>query len=954
MNNIKILLPFLSLTFVFLINFLLIVFMHNSWNDSMKKYLPLQEEISTLKSDLSKSHLWLEEALAGDKTIDIQKDVLIPFENKAYRVYVDVAEKILIRQEDKIFLKQLQNLEQSLDSLLLLVKMRWTNSQEYGIGSKEDQKFDSVFNKILEAVNILSLEIKNKIHEEIANQHNYFNLTIILFLLINISIFVAFIMYIRKQKAYELSLFKSNEKNLVTLSSIGDAVVTTDVDGKVTFINTTAEKLIELSNPEVNGLHIDTVLDLYNMKTGEKIKTPIDDVLYNNLTKLISNGTLLKNKSNKEYIISDSASPLKTKDGEIFGTVLIFQDDTNRHKAREELNYQYTILHSVLNTTSDLIFYKDYLNKDGLYIGCNKAFEAFVGKSNEEIVNHTDTELFSKEVGDFFRTKDKDMLEKNETVINKEWVTYPDGSKVLLSTAKTPYINEEGKVLGVMGISRDITEKYKLDKEVESSHIMLSNLSKNVPGVLYQYKLSPDGHSSFPYSSNGVAEIYEVEPKDVVEDAQPVFNIIHPDDLSMVASSIQDSADTMNDWNLQYRVDLPKKGVRWLEGFSKPEKLEDGSILWHGYIHDITEKKHALELLKQKKHELETIIQEAPNPIMIHSEDGKVLMLNKVWEELTGYSYSEINTIEKWTEKAYGKEMPTIKKYIDNLYELNHAVDEGEYPIITNSGETIIWQFSSAPLGVIDGKRTVISSAMDITELKKKDEMMINQSRQAAMGDMIAMIAHQWRQPITVIGMEANNININILLEEEITTEELKKMADTISEQTQQLSQTIDDFRNFFKPNQDKVQTTVGSVLESTLKIVGKSMENNNIALIIENRSETEILTYPNQLLQVFLNLLGNAKDILLDKEVSDAKITIIIDETKDSIVTKICDNGGGIPKDAIKRLGEPYFTTKDKSTGTGLGLYMSITIVEKHLKGSLKWENMDEGACFIVTLPKE
>lgn len=241
-----------------------------------------------------------------------------------------------------------------------------------------------------------------------------------------------------------------------------------------------------------------------------------------------------------------------------------------------------------------------------------------------------------------------------------------------------------------------------------------------------------------------------------------------------------------------------------------------------------------------------------------------------------------------------------------------------------------------------------------IRNILEKEEQLISQSRQAAMGDMIAMIAHQWRQPITVIGMEANNINLSILLEEEITTEELKKMADTISEQTQQLSQTIDDFRDFFKPKKEKMQTTVGSVLDSTLKIVGKSMENNNIVVIIENRSETEILTYPNELLQVFLNLLGNAKDILLDKEVSDAKITITINETKDSIVTKICDNGGGIPENAIKRLGEPYFTTKEKSTGTGLGLYMSITIVEKHLKGSLRWENRDEGACFIVTLAKE
>ena len=276
---------------------------------------------------------------------------------------------------------------------------------------------------------------------------------------------------------------------------------------------------------------------------------------------------------------------------------------------------------------------------------------------------------------------------------------------------------------------------------------------------------------------------------------------------------------------------------------------------------------------------------------------------------------------------------------------------------VLKADNTSCWVYLSA-VAETNKVRLVIKDISKRKKLEKdlsdKEEIMLAQSKQAAMGDMIAMIAHQWRQPITVIGMEANNINMNILLEEEITTEELKKMADSITEQTQQLSQTIDDFRNFFKPKQEKVQATVGSVLESTLKIVGKSMENNNIVVMIENRSETEILTYPNELLQVLLNLLGNAKDILLDKEVSDAKIIITIDETQDSIVTKICDNGGGIPKNAIKRLGEPYYTTKEKRTGTGLGLYMSITIVEKHLKGSLTWENRDEGACFIVSLPKE
>jgi diguanylate cyclase (GGDEF)-like protein len=140
--------------------------------------------------------------------------------------------------------------------------------------------------------------------------------------------------------------------------------------------------------------------------------------------------------------------------------------------------------------------------------------------------------------------------------------------------------------------------------ELNSSYEMLEKLTQNVPGTLFQYKLFPDGHSSFPYASNGIKDIYEVEPQDVAQDAQPVFNILHPDDLNKVINTIQSSAKTMNNWNIQYRVNLPKKGTRWVEGFSKPENLEDGSILWYGYIHDITDRKNTENKIAEQKNSL--------------------------------------------------------------------------------------------------------------------------------------------------------------------------------------------------------------------------------------------------------------------------------------------------------------------------------------------------------------
>ena len=575
--------------------------MHNSWNDAMQKYLPLQKEILNLKSNLSVSHLWLEELLDGDTGVDIQKDVMIPFENTSYHAYLELAEKTLITHEEKQFLQQLQDINKRLDFLLVLTKKRWMNAHEYGIGSEEEQIFDAEFNKILEMVDSLSLTINNKINLELTNQNNYFYLIVVLFLIINLSIFVILSFYRRKQKAYEIALFESNEKNFVTLDSIGDAVITTNVQGNVTFINRSAEELTEQSSEEVIGQHVDAILNLYNIKTDQKIKTPIEDVLYNNLTTLTSNETLLKSKTGKEYIINGSASPLKALDGELFGTVLIFQDDTVRDKLEEELKYQYNILNTILNTTTDLIFFKDYLNNDGKYIICNKAFEIFTGKSNVDIVNHTDIELFEEEMSKFFRDQDREIFTNNKTTLSEEWVKSSNNSKVLFNTVKAPYINEVGEVVGIVAVARDITKAYELNEALQSSHDLLDKLVNNVPGAIYQYRLYPDGHGIIPFANTGFTEIFEIEHEAILQDAQLVFDTLHPDDAEMIVASIMHSAETQTYWNPTYRVVLPKKGLRWIEGFSKPEILEDGSILWAIFIRDITDKKNAEdELLKQK------------------------------------------------------------------------------------------------------------------------------------------------------------------------------------------------------------------------------------------------------------------------------------------------------------------------------------------------------------------
>ena len=125
---------------------------------------------------------------------------------------------------------------------------------------------------------------------------------------------------------------------------------------------------------------------------------------------------------------------------------------------------------------------------------------------------------------------------------------------------------------------------------MSESHLLLSNLARLVPGVIYQYRLYPDGRSAFPYSSPGISDIYEVMPDEVREDATPVFGRLHPDDYDDVANAIQKSAQTLQTFHCEFRVVLPRQGLRWRWSQAQPERMEDGGTLWHGIISDITER----------------------------------------------------------------------------------------------------------------------------------------------------------------------------------------------------------------------------------------------------------------------------------------------------------------------------------------------------------------------------
>ena len=251
-----------------------------------------------------------------------------------------------------------------------------------------------------------------------------------------------------------------------------------------------------------------------------------------------------------------------------------------------------------------------------------------------------------------------------------------------------------------------------------------------------------------------------------------------------------------------------------------------------------------------------------------------------------------------------------------------------------------------------------ISTRIDITEQEKlaqqfdeekrrrieTEAMMAQQSRLAQMGEMLSMIAHQWRQPLAAISSTSGTIYLKTR-QPECDREAIATLSKKITDFTQHLTATIEDFRNFFKPNKTKVYTDFKKITQRVINIIESSLINKHIDLQVEVKKVIGFESFENELMQVLLNLVKNAEDALIDKHIENPRITIFIDGR----TIRVCDNAGGIDDAIIDRIYDPYFSTKMQKDGTGLGLYMSKIIIEKNCEGKLLHENKDGGACFTV-----
>ena len=376
---------------------------------------------------------------------------------------------------------------------------------------------------------------------------------------------------------------------------------------------------------------------------------------------------------------------------------------------------------------------------------------------------------------------------------------------------------------------------------------------------------------------------------------------------------------------------------------------------------------------------LKGLIEQVPYGFIIVKYDGTIIDINQFACRVLGFDKEDFmkfnahiffNYLSKY---SFDEIKETILQDKNLFFDDNFQNYDGvKLPVEITAGKLVVKNVSHILIMFQDiiervqSEKIAIQKQKEIENLNKnleervkeevskniaKDQLLIQQSKMAAMGDMMGNIAHQWRQPLNTLALSIQDVEEAFIfgdIDEEYINSFIKLSMENIA----YMSKTIDDFRNFFKPSKTKEVFKLKDSIEEILQIISAQLKTNNINIELSGENY-EVIGYPNEFKQVIINLANNAKDAILDNKIKNGEIFIKIEESS-SEYRKILiqDNGGGVPNKIFDKVFEPYFTTKEGNKGTGIGLYMSKTIIEDNMKGQLLLENIKGGAVFSILIP--
>ncbi|RKZ89049.1 MAG: hypothetical protein DRQ39_01370 [Gammaproteobacteria bacterium] len=442
-------------------------------------YAPLVDAAMEIKLEATTAHLWFEEVISGDRTIDIEV-VWQHIDQAEWYAQAMLGggendEGTFISLNNSDLRQKIEQTIVDINTFRVIAHERWESQADSGI----DQRFDTVFLEFT----ISADNVETAIQDIMARQLRQYNIeqALLIILILILGLFTAIVVNrYNRRRSSDIRALHNREQNLrITLNSIGDAVIVTDSNGNITHLNPVAEHLTGWTIEQAQGKPCVEVFNIVNAHTMEPAVNPVKQVLETGRVVGLANHTMLISKDGTEYQIADSGAPIHSSDGTISGVILVFHDVTEEYALQESLKVSELFLSSVLHTVPDLVWLKD---KNGIYLACNHRFESFFGARESEIIGKTDYDFIDQELANSFREKDRKAMVAGKSSINEESITFADdGHTELVETIKTPMLDSEGELIGILGVARDITVRKQIELRDSSRIYVLDQLARAIP-----------------------------------------------------------------------------------------------------------------------------------------------------------------------------------------------------------------------------------------------------------------------------------------------------------------------------------------------------------------------------------------------------------------------------------------------------------------------------------------
>ncbi len=759
---------------------------------------------------------------------------------------------------------------------------------------------------------------------------------------------------IQERQRMETALRESEENLHATLHSIGDAVIATDIHSRITRMNPVAERLTGWTFAAASGRPLPEVFNIINTETGETAVNPVQRVLASGKIAGLANHTMLIARDNTTYQIADSAAPIHDNTQNITGVVLVFRDISAEYGIQQALKERETQLRTVIEAIPDLVWLKD---PNGVFLICNSKVERLYGAKEAEIAGKTDYDFVEESIADSFRQMDLAAIAAGHSIIFEEEVTYADdGHQELIETIKMPMYDPAGKLLGVLGIARDISERKRAEDELRESKQMLRKVLDTIPVRVFWKdknglflgcnqlfaqdvgKTNPEeviGIDDYALSSAAQAELYRADDRFVMESGHHKINYEEP----------QTTADGK---------------LAWLNTSKIPLHNSQGEIIGVlGTYEYITERKEAERLLRESNERLQLALQAAH----MGTWEWDVVNDRFVWSpetfELFGVPVAAFaGTYQAYLAFITPESRARVDEQIKQFLEAPHqqTIIQYEHEIVRGDGK-VAWIEARGALFLDETGQPgrMIGVFADVTARKIADRQLTAYTAELErsnreLQEFAYVASHDLQEPLRKIQTFGDRLEKRYY---PLLDERGKDYLDRMQSAAARMQTLIVDLLAFSRVRthgQPFSQVNLSQIARQVLQDLEIMMTETQAEITVDELPEIEADAM--QMKQLFQNLLSNA--IKFRRPGAPPKIDI-----HGRIHNRLCqitvsDNGIGFDEKYNERIFLVFerLHGRDHYPGTGIGLAICRRIVERHGGSIHAHSQPGEGSTFTVELP--